>query len=159
MTEPLFDVGDGREWTLTIPAPCKWLTANRLNNRHNRFSRSKLTKEWRTAGYHAAKAAHLPTGLHCIEVIGVARFLGRAPVRDRDNLRPTLKAVIDGLGPPRTFTRQGKTFHSPGYGLIPDDNDKHLARSDIRIGDPLPKHTTRPGHLGLLMLTIQEIPR
>lgn len=157
-TLPLFDVGDGREWTLTIPAPCAWLTANQLNNRHNRFSRSSITKSWRTAGYHAAKAARLPTGLACIEVLGVARFLGRAPVRDRDNLRPTLKAVIDGFGPARTWTRKGATYHSPGYGLIADDDDKHLLRSDIRIGDPLPRHT-HPGHLGLLMLTIQEIPR
>lgn len=160
MTAPaLFDVGNGREWILTIPAPCAWLTANQLNNRHNRFSRSKLTKDWRTAAALAARAAGLPTGVGCIEVIGVARFLGRAPVRDRDNLRPTLKAVVDGLGPPRTWTRKGTTYHSPGHGLIADDDDKHLLRSDIRIGDPLPKATTRPDHLGLLMLTIQEIPR
>lgn len=155
----LFDVGDSREWTLTIPAPCKWLTANQLNGYHNRIWRSTITKAWRTAAADAARAAGLPTGVHCIEVVGVARFLGRAPVRDRDNLRPTLKAVIDGLTPPRTFTRQGKTFHNPGHGLIADDDDKHLARSDIRIGDPLPKHSTVPGHLGLLTLMIQEIPQ
>lgn len=159
MNDTLFDVGDAREWTLTIPAPCAWLTANQLNNRHNRFKRADLTRHWRTAGWGAAKMADLPIGLHCIEVLGVARFLGRAPVRDRDNLRPTLKAVIDGLGPARTFNRQGKIYHSSGYGLIADDDDKHLLRSDIRIGDPLPKHSTLPGHLGLLMLTIQEIPR
>lgn len=158
MTSPVFDVGDGREWTLTILAPCKWLTANQLNNKHNRIWRSTITKAWRAAAANAANAAGLPTGVHRIEVIAVARFLGRAPVRDRDNLRPTLKAVIDGLTPARTFTRQGKTFHSPGHGLIADDDDKHLVRSDIRIGDPLPKATTLPGHLGLLTLTIQEIP-
>lgn len=146
-----------REWTLTIAAPCAWLTANHINNRHNRYSRSALTKGWRTAGFEACGVAGLPTGLNVIDVAGVARFLGRAPVRDRDNLRPTLKAVIDGFGPARVWTRKGTTYHSPGYGLIPDDNDKHLADSRIHIGDPLSPLVYRPGHLGLLILTIKEI--
>jgi hypothetical protein len=148
----------GRQWTLTILAPCPWLTANQLNNRHNRYSRSTLTKEWRTIAATLAGVGGLPTGLDYIAVDGLARFRGRPPVRDRDNLRPTLKAVIDGLGPARVWTRKGTTYRSPGHGLIPDDSDKYLARSDIHIGDPLPT-VTRPDHPGLLILTITELTR
>jgi len=148
-----------RTWTLQIVAPCAWITANQLNNKHNRFSRSALTKTWRQVVVLHAVGEGLPTGLDYVRVDAVARFMGRAPVRDRDNLRPTLKAAIDGLTPERHFTRQGKNYHSPGYGLIPDDNDKHLAGSDIRIGDPLPKDIHAPGHPGLLILTITELTR
>lgn len=152
MSEPT-----GREWTVSVLAPCAWITANQLNNRHTRHTRSTLTRQWREAVVEWSKHAKLPTGLDCVRVDAVARFLGRAPVRDRDNLRPTLKAVIDGLTPQRVWARKGKWYVSPGYGLIPDDNDRHLAGSDIRIGDPL--RTSPPGHPGLLLLTITEVIR
>lgn len=146
-----------REWTIVIPAPCEWITANQLNNRHSRFSRSRLTLAWRTAACRLAAAANLPTGLDYVRIDAVAHFRGRAPVRDRDNLRPTVKACIDGLTPARTFTRKGTIYHSPGYGLIPDDNDRHLAGTDITIGERLPDRPYAP--VGELALIIREIER
>lgn len=138
MSPPLFDIdpgprAQGRQWTLTIPAPCEWITANKITGTYHRYMRAKLTKPWRQAGCDAAEAQGLPTGLDYVRIDGIARYHGHAPVRDRDNLRPTLKAVIDGLGPPKTSVRKGKTHHYPGYGLIPDDNDRHLAGSDITL--------------------------
>lgn len=146
-----------RQWTISVLAPCDWITANQLNNRHTRFTRSALTKQWREAVVQWARHAKLPTGLDYIRVDAVARFLGRPPVRDRDNLRPTLKAAIDALTPQRVWARRGKYYVSPGCGLIPDDCDRHLAGSDIRIGDPL--RTSPPGHPGLLILNITEVTR
>lgn len=145
-----------RVWTLTILAPCEWLLANR-NSAHQRFTRSRLTRLWRAAVVEVCRDGQLPTGLDVIGVDGLARFRGRPPVRDRENLRPTLKAAIDGLTAPRRYGKA--TTPAPGYGLIVDDSDKHLAPgTDIRIGEPLPK-TTIADHPGLLILTIREIAR
>lgn len=142
-----------RTWTLTILAPCEWLTANR-NSAHMRWARSNLTRLWRQAVVDVCTQGQLPKGLDVISVDAIARFRGRPPVRDRENLRPTLKAAIDGLTRSRRYGTA--TTPVPGYGLIVDDNDKHLAPgTDIRIGEPLPK-TTIADHPGLLILTIRE---
>lgn len=152
----------GRSWTLVILAPCEWITANKLNNRHNRFSRARLTLSWRLAIVECCRAGKLPSGppewVDYFRVDAIARFKGRPPVRDRDNLRPTLKAAIDGLTPARNVTRNGKTFNVPGWGLIPDDSDKYLAGCDIVIGEPLAR-TTQTDHPGLLYLTLTELVR
>jgi hypothetical protein len=143
-----------RQWEITILAPATWLTANELNNRHNRFSRSTITKAWRKAACDAAARLRLPQDLDYVRIDAVARFPGRAPVRDRDNLRPTVKAAIDGLTPAKTFVRKGKLFHSPGYALIPDDNDRHLAATDIRI-----ERSPSAAAQGELVLIITEVKR
>jgi hypothetical protein len=136
-----------REWTLRITAPCDWITANpRSSNRHVRAS---LVTQWRRAAYERAGEEHLPVGLDYLRIDAEFRFRGRAPVRDRDNLRPTVKAAIDGLGRPGP----GK---APGYGLIPDDSDKYLAGTEITIGDPM-SHWLN--HRGLLILHIKELKR
>jgi len=143
-----------RQWTITINAPGEWHTANIELDRHRK---GRLVYAWRTAALAAAQAARLPKGLTCVGIGAVARFKagGRAPVRDRDNLRPTLKAVIDGLGPKRMFVRNRKLHVAPGYGLIVDDSDQYLAYSDITIGPRLP---VKPyGPFGLLVVTITEV--
>lgn len=149
----------GRVWTLSIMAPCEWILANR-NSAHHRYTRSRLTRKWRQAVVDCCKTGGLPNGdnrLELIDVAAIARFRGRAPVIDRENLRPTLKAAIDGLTPAKKIRREGHTIHVPGWGLIPDDNDEHLAAgTDIRIGDPLPKFVWE-GHPGLLIITITEL--
>lgn len=135
-TPPLFYVDTnpaqaGRIWTLVIPAPDKWLTAN--PSRNNYYARSAQVRKWRQAGCDAGIAAGLPQHVDLVHFHGTARYHGHAPVRDRDNLRPTLKAVIDGLTPPKTVTRKGKTYHYPGCSLLVDDNDRHVAGTDITL--------------------------
>jgi len=145
-------MGEGRMWTLVIPAPCEWLTANRDRGR---FGVVRPRKMWRQASYTAALAAKLPKGLDRVIFEVEARFAGPPPVRDRDNLRPTVKAVIDGLGPARLITRNGRRYYSPGYGLIRDDSDRHVADTPLTIGPPMP---ARPyGPAGQLRITIREI--
>lgn len=146
-----------RTWTLTIMAPCEWLTANKLNGRWDKYKRAKLTRTWRQTIVDCCRTGGLPNGgdrLELVSIAAVARFRGRPPVRDSENLRPTLKAAIDGLTPARRYGKSER--EAPGYGLIPDDNDKHLAWATIRLGDPLPK-TVQANHPGLLVITITEL--
>jgi hypothetical protein len=112
-----------RTWTLTIPAPCDWLTAN--IERH-RFKRSKLVREWRQATVIACRAAKLPHNVTPVVAYGVAFYTGRRPVRDRLNLAPTFKAIIDALTPHAVKWRAGKPIVSIGYGFLPDDSDAHV---------------------------------
>lgn len=137
-----------RTWTITITAPCPWLTAN---DRRHWAAQAELVKQWRLASCLAARWAKLPTGLDRVRIDAVAHFRGRPPVRDRDNLQPTLKAVIDGLGPEKQ-TKKGKT---PGYGLVPDDSDKHLAGTSLAIGEKLPRMPF--GQPGEMVLLITEV--
>lgn len=108
----------GRVWTLSIMAPCEWILANR-NSAHHRYTRSRLTRKWRQAVVDCCKTGGLPNGdnrLELIDVAAIARFRGRAPVIDRENLRPTLKAAIDGLTPAKKIRREGHTIHVPEIG-------------------------------------------
>jgi len=153
----------GRVWTLTFLAPCPWLTANTLNGPNDMHARARLVRKWRRCACDSCQAGNLPCGdarLDYIRVAMTARFRGRPPVRDGNagNLDPTKKAVLDGLGPARTRQVNGVTRTSPGWGLIPDDSDKHIESSAITIGEPLPK-TVIPDHPGLLTVTITELVR
>jgi hypothetical protein len=138
------------EWTIVIPVPKGgWLTANPRSTR-NTYGRGDLVKAWRQAAYDAAAEAKLPTGLDYVEFLGEARSRGRNPVHDKNNLRPTLKAAIDGLAAPMKG--------SPGYLLIPGDSDKHVRDEFILLGPRLPWRP--PGHpIGELHLHIREIIR
>lgn len=137
-----------RTWTLTVVAPCEWLTANMILGELDKYARARIVKAWRQATYVAAFDARLPTGLDRVRIEVEARFRGRPPVRDRSNLDPTIKACVDGLGPARG--------RSAGWGLIPDDDDKHLDGPHLTIGPPLPLDGHRSK--GLLNITIKEIP-
>jgi crossover junction endodeoxyribonuclease RusA len=111
---------------------------------------------WRVASFAAAHTAKLPTGLARVRIDAVAHFRGRAPVRDTANLAPTLKAVVDGLGPERHYRWRGIMRHSVGYGLIPDDSDKHLDGPYWVIGEAL---QAKPyATAGQLVVTITEVP-
>lgn len=147
----------GREWSVTIPAPCEWLTANKITGTYNRHARTKITAAWRAAAADTAWIAKLPTGLDYVRIDAECWFpaTGRLPVRDRDNLRPTLKAAIDGLGPQTQRVRKGVLSVSPGYGLVVDDSDARLAPGgglEIQRGPGI-----APG--GELRLVIVEIER
>lgn len=113
-----------REWTLRIPLPCPWLT---LNIERDKYRRAGLVKKWRKAVVTVAEMLELPHGITPVRIFVRFHYTSRqAPVRDRHNLSPTIKALVDGLGPSRTFTVKGKTYTTDGYGLIPDDSDRHV---------------------------------
>jgi hypothetical protein len=110
-------------WTLEIYAPCAWLTAN--VERHYQ-SRATKVRKWREAVVDVCAIAQLPHGVTPVRIAAAVRYAGRRPVRDRLNLAPTIKACVDALTPARTFTRGGKTYVTAGYGLLPDDDDRHV---------------------------------
>lgn len=144
----------GREWTLAIPAPASWLTNN---SREHRMADAPVTKAWRTAGYVAARRARLPQGLGHVRVTPTARLVGPGVVREAPNLAPTIKAVVDGLGPSRVITkRDGTQYHAPGWGLVLDDSDRHLTL-DQTVIERLPRHPYRLGHL--ILHIREEEPR
>lgn len=141
MTEP-------RKWTFTMRPPCpEWLTAN---DRRDRWTQARIVRDWRHAAYLHAVGAHLPKGLGRVRIDIEARFSGVPPVRDEANLHPTAKAVVDGLGPGRG--------PSVGYGLVRDDDWKHLNGPHITIGDPLPAGPYRTGHLVITITDLTPVP-
>lgn len=143
------------EWTLEIPAPADWITSNDLT-KMNRYRRASLVKAWRAATVNYAVQARLPQGLDRVKIAALARFWGRPPVRDTMNLWPTFKAVVDGLGRTSKRTVKGITHISPGYGLIPDDNNKHLIGTSLDMGPSLGAEKLY-GASGILTLTITQI--
>lgn len=151
----------GRMWTLTLLAPCEWITKNKVNDQWDRYKVAKLTKTWRQSMVSACANGGLPHGdnrLDYIRIEAEARFRGRAAVRDRNNLEPTLSAIQDGLTPAKVLTRKGRRIPIPGWGLIPDDSDKHVELSRIWVGEPLPI-TVVVSHPGFLIVTITELVR
>jgi hypothetical protein len=91
-----------------------------------------------------------------VEILAVAQFWGRPPVDDTENLRPTLKACVDGLGRTSQRTIKNKIHISPGYGLIDDDDIRHLGETRLRIGESL--GPAKPyGPTGRLTLTITAV--
>jgi hypothetical protein len=143
------------EWTLEIPAPADWITSNGLT-RMSKWERAILVKAWRAATVNYAVQARLPQGLGCVEIFARPRFWGKPPVRDTENLRPTIKACVDGLGRSVKRTIKGVVHLSPGYGLIADDDTRHLPETRLRIGEPLgPEKLYGPS--GILTLTITQI--
>jgi hypothetical protein len=60
--------------------------------------------------------------------------------RDVGNLYPSAKALVDGL---------------VDYGLIPDDDDRHLIGPDMRRGAQVSKRQYPGG--GLIVVTIVEL--
>lgn len=138
----------GRTWTIRIPFAGEWLTSNPRST-GNRYGRSRAIKDWRNATSAVCHAEKLPTGLQRVRLDFEVHFTGRAPARDRLNLAPTIKAAVDGLTPLKVVTRKdGVRYTMGGYGLIPDDSDRHVASTDwIQV----------PASVPCLMLTITEV--
>lgn len=119
-------------WTVTIPAPARWLSANqRVDLRRQTPDR----RAWRTAGQEHARAAALPH-LQRVHIVAELRFRDRRR-RDPHNYYPTLKALVDGF---------------VDFGLIPDDSHQYLVGPDIR-GSEL---TSREGQ-GEVIVTITDL--
>ena len=119
-------------WTVTIPAPAPWLSAN---HRRDLRRQTPERRAWRDAGLVHAKRVHLPK-LQYAHLVAVLRFADDRR-RDAHNYYPTLKALIDGL--------------VGDYGLLPDDSDNHLVGPDLRRGPAL-----RVGY-GEVVLTITDL--
>lgn len=144
MTEP-------RTWTIRVPAPCDWLTAN--IERH-RFKRSKLVRQWRETVKTVAQAAGLPQAVTPVEIAGTVYYTGRRPVRDKLNLAPTIKACVDALTPHVVKWRAGKPVVSIGCGFLPDDSDQHVRSTTWDLAP-----AAAVGQVGNgVLLTITHIP-
>ena len=146
-----------REWTIGVPI-VQWLTANR--DLHYR-RRSEVVASIRAGVVGACTRGDLPKGVTPVRLSAVAQYVSpRAPVRDRLNLAPTIKACVDGLTPQVVKVRKGKQVISLGYGLLPDDSDRHVLDTTwtLQRFDPDgPFHYGLPGWAGLVVLTITEV--
>lgn len=147
-------------WTLAMKAPAPWINAN---DTINRFMRAEYVARWRAAAFVGAARAMLPKGLAKVRIEPVLHFMDRRR-RDAPNLHPTLKACVDGLGPAflRMPSARYKGASAPGYGLIPDDDAKHLDLREPVIGEPYPEVAKAigvplGGQWGALVLTITDL--
>lgn len=141
---------DTRTWTIEVPQPCAWLTANIERDWRKR---STLVRTWRQAVVLACQAAKLPQGISPVELSAVIYYVGRSPVRDRLNLAPTIKACVDALTPQVVKFRKGKPVISIGYGFLPDDSDRHVLETNWYL-DPA-KSVGRT--VSAVVLTIREV--
>lgn len=139
-----------RVWHVRVPFAGAWLTSN-PSSTGDRYRRSRTIKDWRETVELVCYAEGLPKGITPVAIHADVYYAGRKPVRDKLNLAPTIKAVVDGLTPPRSWTRDGKTYRTPGYGFLPDDSDRHVVENPT--WDLLPTSTGQP----YVYLTIREV--
>lgn len=141
----------GREWTLVFDMPCEWLTAN---IDRDKYKRAGLVKKIRTAVVKACEIENLPKGVGPVAIHVLVHYTSKAaPVRDKLNLAPTMKALVDGLTPAKSFVRDGKTHHVPGHGLLADDSDKHVLDTTWELKRA---HKWTTARWGVIQLTITE---
>jgi hypothetical protein len=138
----------GQSWQLTIVAPARWLSAN---DRSNWRAKVEPIRAWREAAYWAAVQAKLPKGLSRVHITATLHFVDKRR-RDADNLHPTLKPIVDGLGPQKTRIVKGTPRVALGYGLVPDDTTEYLTTT-LTIGEPMPR---RPTFHGMVDLHIED---
>lgn len=142
----LASLASARQWRWEMPAPAPWLSSNeqRSGSKHWTDQADAIT-EWRKAGNTHAIAAGLRSSrvqLDRVEVTAVVRFPDDGTLRDSPNMYPSIKAVIDGA--------------LVDTGVLPDDNDRHVAGLTIRPGPPIP---VRPYNAaGRLTITVREVP-
>ncbi len=135
------------QWTVLLPAPAAYLSAN---DRLNRYTEAKAIKEWRAIAWTTAKRIQLPRGLGRVSVSARIYFPTNRG-RDRENYYSTTKPIIDGLTAPK---RAGQV----GYGLIPDDTPEHLApvSIDLHVPEVMPHSATRFGLVQLIITDLGE---
>lgn len=124
-----------RSWTITIPAPAKWLNSN--DRGHRRYE-NPIVQAWKDAACIYARKARMPK-LGAIHVEATLHFCDRR-LRDAPNYYPTIKAAIDGL---------------VVADVLDDDNNLHVHSLLIRPGDPIAKPKFGPA--GQMVLTIREV--
>lgn len=133
-----------RSWRLALPAPTKWLDANRRAGMHH-MARAREVKTWRTLAWAKAREAKLPKGLARVQITATLWFPTNRH-RDRENFYDAVKPVIDGLTVPR---KAGGI----GYGLIQDDTPQYLAPVVLEMKVGKPEGATP---FGLLVLDVVE---
>lgn len=121
-------------YRIKVPFAGRWLTSN---NQRFRFRQADYVRAWRDAVVQACTAAKLPHGITPVRITFLAYYVGRRPVRDLENLSATVKACVDGLTPRKVWTRKGVTYVTPGYGLLPDDSDRHVlsVTKELRLSE------------------------
>lgn len=122
-----------REWSFQFTPSSGFATANDRRDRRRDLARPALRAR-------AAIEAHrlkLPKGLARVRIDIVIAPEHRR--RDNEAYRPTCKAIVDGLGPPfvRRPTQTFRGAAAPGYGLIPNDNPKHLDGEHLHVVEPV----------------------
>ncbi|TMR06379.1 hypothetical protein ETD86_52835 [Nonomuraea turkmeniaca] len=117
------------DWEIRMPAGMKVLNANhRLHWR----TAAKITKAFRETAWLLLLQQKIPT-IERAYVQGVYCPPDRR-VRDPANLQPTYKAIIDGLIAPSKEGRKQQLAGRLRFGLLRDDDDKHLLGPDPRLG-------------------------
>lgn len=99
--------------TIEVPAPCDFINTN---VRYHRMAKANLTKQWRTAGFVAARN-HGPLNPPVRIIAHI--WKPRAGRYDPNNLADTTKAIVDGL---------------VDAGLLPDDSREYVVGPDHRHG-------------------------
>ena len=142
-------------WQIRIPLAAEvaahgWLTSN--NREGHPIAQSRRVKAFRRAAADAGRKAGLPVGVSGVSLhFDCSYVTAIAPVRDRLNLEPTIKALVDGLGPERGFLRQGRSNWVPGCGFLVDDSDKHVINTTWAL-----QRDPAKGALPYVILTIQR---
>jgi hypothetical protein len=123
-----------REWSFELEPPAAFVTANDRRDRRGDSARPA----WRARAAVEAHRLKLPKGLQRVRIDIVIAPEHRR--RDKEAYRPTCKAIVDGLGPPFVRRPSGKSrgAAAPGYGLMPNDSDKHLDGEHLHVVDPAP---------------------
>jgi Holliday junction resolvase RusA-like endonuclease len=121
------------EWRLEFPAPAPWLN---MNSRLRHKAQAVERKLWRDAAHVYARQRKLPKDLARVHIVATLAFPTNHR-RDVTNYLASIKAVVDGL---------------VDYGLIPDDDDKHLQGPDLRRSD----RRSVSGY-GFVVLDIREV--
>lgn len=125
-----------RTWTIEVPAPAPWLTANK---RRRHWHETEDRNAWKAATIRHAMRHKLPRKLLRVHITALLRFRTNAK-RDPNNWNPTTKAMVDAL---------------VQYGLVVDDNARHVVGPDHRLGEKLP--AMRYGPVGHVVLVISEL--
>ena len=123
--------------TLSLPwtRPPLSMNGSRGVTRAAAFARARTVRETRAVAMQLAAAARLPRGLDHVTVQLHYRPRDNRR-RDTDNLIATLKPLADGLA--------AGTAKHPGYGLVPDDIPRHMAKPEPIIH---PAERGQPGAL------------
>lgn len=108
--------------TLTLHVPPAWWMTENSNRREHWSKKKEKVKNLRALALSEAMRAGLVYGRDSVHITAHLTYPDRR-ARDTHNAMPVLKACIDGL---------------VDYGLIPDDNDRHLIGPDLRAGGVTP---------------------
>ncbi|MEU4229548.1 hypothetical protein AB0F17_35070 [Nonomuraea sp. NPDC026600] len=128
----MFDEEGARppDWEIRMPAGMKVLNAN---HRMHWGPAATITRALRQAAWVMLLQQKIPT-LERAYVQAVYCPPDRR-VRDAANLQPTYKALIDGLIAASKEARKQQLAGRLRYGLLRDDDDKHLTGPDPRLGE------------------------